>query len=369
MCVAVYKPIGVELPTKEELYNCYLRNQDGAGFAFYRNGKINIKKGYMDFKSFYNDFCNENFSKNENVFIHFRIATHGLVDGGNTHPFPITDDFNKMRNTEISYNGKCLIHNGVFHYGDALIKSYSKIISDTMLFSKLLFDELNNHNGLFDKKIETLGLEESVTRGIIENNSDNLALIKKINSELGYSKIAIMNEDGSVNHFGNWINHNGVYYSNSSYEGYKSYNKIGFTGGYYSTASYSNPKYSYRTNDYWNDVWGNKESNSNKKRYEYCDYCASFQKGCVYIEGSYVCRECIKDYNYKYCTVCKTWFDKSQMYDEYTCDYCNKYENTNDNDFDDNETEICLCCGQNYLKKEESQEENICQKCYDEYCC
>ena len=38
MCVAVYKPIGVELPTKEELYNCYLRNQDGAGFAFYRNG-------------------------------------------------------------------------------------------------------------------------------------------------------------------------------------------------------------------------------------------------------------------------------------------------------------------------------------------
>ena len=47
MCVAVYKPIGVELPTKEELYNCYLRNQDGAGFAFYRNGKINIKKGVI----------------------------------------------------------------------------------------------------------------------------------------------------------------------------------------------------------------------------------------------------------------------------------------------------------------------------------
>ena len=57
------------------------------------------------------------------------------------------------------------------------------------------------------------------------------------------------------------------------------------------------------------------------------------------------------------------------MYDEYTCDYCHKYENTNCNDFNDNETEICLCCGQNYLKKEESQEENICQKCYDEYCC
>ena len=369
MCVAVYKPIGAEIPNREELYNCYLRNQDGAGFAFFRDGKIHIKKGYMNFDSFYGDFCKENFSKNENVFIHFRIATHGLVDGGNTHPFPITDDFTKMRDTDFTYTGKCLIHNGIFHYSDSVIKSYSKIISDTMLFSKLLFDELKNvNNNLFEKQIDKLGLEESVSRGILENDRNNLELIKKINSQLGYSKIAIMNEDGSVNHFGNWINHNGVYYSNSSYEGYKKINSIGF-GGYYNTTTYNNPNYSYRTKEYWNDLWGdNKSEKYNKKRYEYCDYCASYQKGCIYIDGSYVCRSCIKDYNYKYCTVCKEWYDKSQMYDEYTCSYCEKYENNNKVE-NDNETDICLCCGQNYTKKEQSQEDNICLKCYHEYCC
>lgn len=369
MCVAVYKPIGVDVPTREELYNCYLRNQDGAGFAFYRNGKIHIKKGYMNFNSFYEDFCKENFNKDENVFMHFRIATHGLVDGGNTHPFPITDDFNKMRKTDIEYNGKCLIHNGIFHYGDNVIKSYSKIISDTMLFSKLLFDELNKaDDNLFKKQISNLGLEESVCRGILEHSSDNLELIKKINSQLSCSKIAIMNEDGTVNHFGNWINHNGVYYSNSSYEGYSNYNRIGFSNGYYNTTSYSSPNYSYRIPSYWNDIWGDKEEKHNKKHYEYCDYCASYQKGCVYIDGSYVCRECIKDYNYKYCTECRNWLDGSQMHDEYTCKYCYEYEDI-DNNEDDNETEICLCCEQNYLKKEQSKEDNICLKCYKEYCC
>ena len=366
MCVAIFKPAGSELPTKKELYNCYLRNSDGAGFAFYRDNQIHIKKGYMSFESFYQDFCNETFSKDENIFIHFRIATHGLVDGGNTHPFPVTDDFYKMRNTNIVYTGKCLIHNGVFHYDSKVIDSYSKIISDTMLFSKLLFDELNKTNNEDDKN--NLSLEESVSQFITHRDQNNIELIKKINAQLGWSKIAIMNEDGSVNFFGNWLNHNGVYYSNNSYEGY---NHIGFGGyyntntnqGYYNTSTYTDPRYSYRTQEYWESLWGNKKEKYYKKHYEYCAYCGSYQKGCINIDGDFICRKCLDVYGYKYCTICKTWLDKTLMHDDYTCNDCYREE---ENNFDENETNICLCCGQNYTKK--SCIKDICSKCYNEYC-
>jgi hypothetical protein len=353
MCVAIYKPIGAELPTKKDLYNCYISNSDGAGFAYCRNNKIHIKKGYMDFNEFYKDFLNENFQVNENVFIHFRIATHGLVDGGNTHPFPVTNNFDEMRKTNNEYQGKCLIHNGIFHYGDNVIKSYSKIISDTMLFSRFLFEQLRDLN--FKNKSETqLSLEESVAKTIFNHSDDNF-LHNHINQKIGYSKIAVMNEDGSVNIFGNWIEHNGVFYSNNSYEDYR-----------YRFFEQNNYSYNRSINYYQKtrDTFKHMKK-SQKNYYHYCDFCNEFSKDCFSNDGGFVCRKCVKAYDLRYCYECETFYDKNLMVDRNTCCYCKE---TTDNEINNN-YKLCLCCGQNYKVSEESKEKDICRDCYQMYMC
>ena len=145
MCVAIFKPKNVQVPDRNTLNRCFDKNPDGAGFAIYRNNKIEIHKGFMDFNSFYFNFLKSNPKKDENILIHFRIATHGLVDRGNTHPFPLTDDFEFMRKKDLYFNGKVLVHNGVFHYPTDVVDKYDKFhkYSDTMLFTKFLFDSIN----------------------------------------------------------------------------------------------------------------------------------------------------------------------------------------------------------------------------------
>ena len=313
MCVAIYKPKGANIPTEQDLHNCYIRNRDGAGYSFFKDNMIHIKKGYMDFKSFYDDFTKENFGIDDDIFIHFRIATHGLVDGGNTHPFPITNDFNQMRQTRLDYKGKCLIHNGVFHYDYNTIESYSKIISDTMLFAKLLCDQLNS-SYYFNKEIKNLNLEESVARGCSEK--DNMSLIYQINQQLNYSKIAIMNEDGTVDKYGNWLNHNGVYYSNSSYEGYNyKWNNYSYNYNY----SYSDERFAYRTKEFFQNFF-----NKKKEGYfsDYCSYCGKYQKNCTTIDGESVCKQCIRYYDLHFCKKCRQWLDKKLMQKHNICIDC-----------------------------------------------
>ena len=44
MCIAIGKPIGVDVPNDEILTNCFNNNPDGAGFAFNYNNEVVIKK-------------------------------------------------------------------------------------------------------------------------------------------------------------------------------------------------------------------------------------------------------------------------------------------------------------------------------------
>ena len=53
MCIIVYKPIGIDLPDKKTLETCFENNPDGAGFMYRKGREIRIRKGYMNFLSFY----------------------------------------------------------------------------------------------------------------------------------------------------------------------------------------------------------------------------------------------------------------------------------------------------------------------------
>lgn len=238
MCIAIVKPKGVNLPSKQTLKTCWDNNPDGAGFCYNDGHNVIIHKGYMDFKSFYNAFkiCarNNNFV-NKDVAIHFRISTGGGVTPQNTHPFMISTRMNDLQRTY----AKCkdaFIHNGVISgYG-------TKDFSDTM---------------------------EYVTE-IIANIKDidhSNALINKLANEK-HSRFAVVTRKGFMLG-GSWVKDAGIYYSNTTYKPYE-----------------------YKSSKYWNNkVWDYADT---------CDWCGKpFKHSELKFfydrdtrEYAYICKDC-----------------------------------------------------------------------------
>jgi|BioPla2DNA2_1021312.scaffolds.fasta_scaffold14732_5 hypothetical protein len=136
MCIIVYKPIGVELPSKETLKNCFDNNPDGAGFMYRKGREIRIRKGYMKFKSFYQAL--KNISRvnggitNTDLLMHFRIATHGTIEPGQTHPFPVSENYTDLVREKITTK-QALAHNGILT-AYAPPEEVASVMSDTMWF-------------------------------------------------------------------------------------------------------------------------------------------------------------------------------------------------------------------------------------------
>ncbi len=80
MCVIIVCKRGVALPSVDELKAAYLRNHDGCGFV---SESSHYKS--LHFSTFLRKLMKRDI--NENVIIHFRLATHGSVSVKNCHPF------------------------------------------------------------------------------------------------------------------------------------------------------------------------------------------------------------------------------------------------------------------------------------------
>jgi uncharacterized CHY-type Zn-finger protein len=141
------------------------------------------------------------------LFIHFRITTHGGTTDGNTHPFPISNSDKVLKSLSLSCN-HVMMHNGVLP-----ITPDNKNISDTMMLSKL------------------------IARGGFEKNTPQLMdLLEEL---IGSNKIAMMTSD-DVYLIGDWKTVDGVYYSNTHWQ-YK--NTIATQWDYcgYGYGAYSKP--------------------------------------------------------------------------------------------------------------------------------
>lgn len=119
MCIIVYKEAGAQ-PLKRKIYKrCFDKNDDGAGFAWWdaEEQLWNVHKGLMTFKKFWRAFNSHQFGEMDTVISHFRIGTSGNRKGPDcTHPFPITFDFEEMR--ELEYQADNIVfHNGVIGFG------------------------------------------------------------------------------------------------------------------------------------------------------------------------------------------------------------------------------------------------------------
>ena len=82
-CVIIYKPKGVKV-SKAELQRAYKQNPDGAGIMARTGKNLICRKGYFTFEDFYANYLQ---LEQYEMAIHMRIATSGLVDKNNCHPF------------------------------------------------------------------------------------------------------------------------------------------------------------------------------------------------------------------------------------------------------------------------------------------
>jgi hypothetical protein len=165
------------------------------------------------------------------VVMHFRISTHGSVIGGNTHPFPLKGGYREMRKTEwVADQG--FAHNGIIYQTskDADIKKHN--VSDTMVFAKKYINPIAKY----------------------ANIASDTAIMDML-FELADSKLCFLTKKGKLATRGNFIERDGVLYSNTSFEEDKllkywnaGWDVSGYDWG--NISAYPSYKPSFRLNDY-----------------------------------------------------------------------------------------------------------------------
>lgn len=196
MCIAIAKMANNPFPSMETLHTCWTNNDDGAGFAYPWNGQVRIQKGYMSWKDF--EAAIEELKTRIDVdkspmLLHFRIATHGNRDATMTHPFPIQFDEGALMKPEYS-SDYAVIHNGIISMCSGTGRTYTGL-SDTATYVKDYLTLIATNDGWL-------------------HNKQNMELIYKMIS----SKMAIMDKTGFINMTTGFEEHEGNFYSNTSYK-------------------------------------------------------------------------------------------------------------------------------------------------------
>ncbi|MCD7740503.1 MAG: hypothetical protein LUH11_04055 [Candidatus Gastranaerophilales bacterium] len=185
MCIAIVKPQGTTISDKY-LENCFENNNDGAGIAYSKDGKLFIIKGIFDEAKFIKIVRNAEKLAQGDMLIHCRISTSGLTDKNNCHP-------------HIVNNNLVMIHNGILN----IEVPKNSIVSDTVIFIenylKYLKKDFVKDNAIM-KLIETF-IGKSNKFAFLNNNGESF----------------ICNKDAG-------IIENGIWYSNDSF----SYNFLDF---------------------------------------------------------------------------------------------------------------------------------------------
>lgn len=232
MCVAVYKPAGVEFPSWRKLEKCFKKNPDGAGFMWIENETVHTLKGFMkweDFKKALKPFKNDSKYKEIDFGLHFRISTQGGVNAGATHPFILSEKVETLQTTAGAGEVAC-IHNGIIPLTTNYISKSN--LSDTMLFVK-------------DYLTQIAPKQEDY------KNPYKMDIVEEIIN----SKMLIFCGNGTINILGKgWNEVEGVYYSNLYWQ------DIPSKGGAKKTKYF--PKYNKFDSYYngWEDVWYNEKN-------------------------------------------------------------------------------------------------------------
>ena len=191
MCIICVSPESVRQPDTQTIRTMFLRNPHGAGYMYARNGKVHIRKGFMNLTALLNALKEEHFTEADPVVYHFRISTQAGINPQMTHPFPLSNRAEHMKALDVDC--RCgVAHNGIIQL---TTDPTNKEFSDTAVF-----------------------IAQYLTR-ILQRPSDlkNTKLLDLIYL-LAQSKFAIMDGKGYIATVGKFIEENGLLYSNTSYQ-------------------------------------------------------------------------------------------------------------------------------------------------------
>ena len=190
MCLIVVKPAGAKMPPEAHLRNGDDKNSDGTGVSWWKSGEnlVHIKKDFKNIEELLL-WMRTTITIDDALIVHFRMATSGLKDKGNRHPFPITSNKLLLRQEELTCQ-MSVAHNGV-------LSEYSghKKYSDTQ---KFILDILSDP--------------------AVKDNLENPAIQKLLNEFLSRDRLAILNSSGTIWLFGEYEKEDGIMYSNAGYK-------------------------------------------------------------------------------------------------------------------------------------------------------
>ena len=195
MCIIIAKLRGKELPKKAILQTCWNNNDDGAGFMIAHDGSVEIVKGFLKFDDFYKalkKYDKKYKLKNKNIVIHFRIGTSGGLTSSKTHPFAISKNINDLNATNIKTNV------GVAHNGILSNFTYNSKLSDTQNFVK-----------------DFIYYVYKMDEDFIHNKNADELILNQLNTS---NKLAILTKNDELKLYNDFIEEDGVYYSNNTYK-------------------------------------------------------------------------------------------------------------------------------------------------------
>lgn len=277
MCVIVYKQAGIKMELKV-LEDMWDTNSHGAGFAYHKDGKIIVRKGFMEFEDFLKHF--EPLT-DYNVTFHMRIATHGAIDRFNCHPFIVTPDQAEAVKTWIDTDKPVFFHNGVLHGCGDKTK-----LSDSLDYATSILSGIPS-------------LETKVK--VLERESSRFAILQEEQTFL----------------VGDWQKHEGFYTSNNSWKKWEWENKAKDTGYSYGS-NYYLPK---SREPYWYELIDDSDSKfatandyreqaadiadryplsvfetTTRTDEDQCNFCGGVSYLGYLVEGCYLCPACLVNY-------------------------------------------------------------------------
>ncbi len=188
MCIIAVKPSSKAMINDETIREMFSRNRDGAGIMFCKDDKVHIKKGFMTVNSFLEYIHSRDWTGVPAV-LHFRIGTAGPNNELNCHPYPVGMENCIECDCEVG-----MAHNGILYDYNPPRDSQ---INDTQVFMNTIISKLPT--------------------GWLSNE----AICDLIKHDIGSNRLAFLEADGGITRFGEWIEDDGYFYSNSSYRPYQ----------------------------------------------------------------------------------------------------------------------------------------------------
>jgi predicted glutamine amidotransferase len=175
-------------------------NSEGSGFMYRKHGdsKIHVHKGFFSIQQLTDAIKELSLKVDDELVIHHRIGTSGLVSKENCHPFIIAPEHSQIVNTNCVTEHPALVHNGIFR-GLSSFMDKNPDFSDTYAFTRYIAFQ----------NIGTLKYTPEAFTG-------------KFNTMLSWSKICVLYPDKTMQFLGEgWITDQfGYKHSNQGYANY-----------------------------------------------------------------------------------------------------------------------------------------------------